>query len=226
MHNSLRGVPVPDSGDDLLASYEKSFDAAGIVVPVASVAAARTILARAEADNVPATPAHPFYFDMNGIFYRATGVKNDRGAYILQVMNEATVYTNQAGPAIQGTWELEIGKWKALVEAVVPTAPYDRMYLCTGTAWCRIINGSLDLEIYTRITDRSTTYKAHVNGQDDDNTSVTAAGIIKAGEKPDITMWFKSVLDATQANNKFAKFQLSSDDWTRMTIMTWPISMA
>lgn len=225
MRSTLKGVPVPDVGDDLLASYEAGFNAAGIVVPVASVAAARTILAEAEASRSPAAAVHPFYFDVNGVLYRAAGDKGGDGAYRLQAVNEVEAYTNQAESAIEGTWTVGVGAWKVLVNATVPSKPYNRLCLVAGTAWCRILRGSLDLEIYFSRIARNTTFKAHVSGQDDDNTSVTAVGLIPAGAQPDISMWFKSVKDATQANNKVAEFQLTADEWTRMTVMLWPVSM-
>ena len=67
MHSTPKGVPVPDAGDDILSSLEKSFSAAGIVVPFPTIAGFRAALAAAEAAGSPATSTHPWYGDIGSV---------------------------------------------------------------------------------------------------------------------------------------------------------------
>lgn len=220
-----KGAVVPGVGDDLLGAWGAFTDSLGVIIPVASVSAAQAILAKAVDNGTPATAARPLYFNVNGIIYESDGRPGDRGGYRMRPLNENQIFLQTPPSDIAGKWQLARGAYKSLITMNIPTAPYDRGYMAFGTAWCRIEAGSLDLEIYTRYSAKDTTFKAHVNGQDDDNTDCTANGIIRAGETPDISMWFKGVKDRSHANSAIAKFELTADQWTRLMVFTFPITM-
>ena len=67
--NHWKGIPIPEAGDDLLSAWPNALDAAGVIFPAQSVAAAREILSKAEAIGHPPTPAHPAYVDVGGVLY-------------------------------------------------------------------------------------------------------------------------------------------------------------
>ncbi|MCR2051828.1 hypothetical protein NSA19_02955 [Actinomyces bowdenii] len=219
------GAVLPTVGDDLLGAWAAFANSLGVITPVENVAAAQAILAKAVDNGTPATPAHPAYFNVHGIVYMSDGRPGNRGGYNMKPVNENQIFLQTPPAAIAGKWQLARGAYKSLISMNIPTEPYDRGYMAFGTAWCRIEAGSLDLEIYTKYTAKDTTFKSHVNGQDDDNTDCIAHGIIRAGETPDITMWFKGVKDRSHANSAIAKFELTSDQWTRLMVYTFPISM-
>ena len=56
-HRTIKGATVPDAGDDLLAAWDAYDRSVGTIMPADSPAAARTILASAEAAGVGPTAA-------------------------------------------------------------------------------------------------------------------------------------------------------------------------
>ena len=96
MHNTAKGATIPDPGDDLLAAWDAYDQTVGTIMPTDSIAAARTTLASAEAAGTGPTAAHPWYFDMNNVIYRATGAKSSGGVFTLAPVNEVETYSASA----------------------------------------------------------------------------------------------------------------------------------
>ena len=92
-HSTIKGATVPDAGDDLLAAWDAYDRTVGTIMPADSIAAARTKLASAEAAGVGPTAAHPWYFDMGGTIYRATGEKSKEGVFKLAPVNVAQFFS-------------------------------------------------------------------------------------------------------------------------------------
>lgn len=225
MINNTKGIPVPESGDDLLTAYAAGFNAAGVVIPATSIADARAMVSKAESEGNPPTNAHPWYFDVKGVLYKCTGYKGGNGIWDLQCMNQADTANNMVGPSVQGTHTRAVGQWKHLVSCEMQVKPYDRAYMAIGTAWIRVTAGVVDLELYNSSRDVSTQFKSRVNGADDGNTTVNGMGFIPAGVKPDISMYVAATRGAGVSPGP-ATFQLSADTWSRLLVMAWPISMA
>lgn len=223
MHNTPKGIPVPDAGDDLLRSYEAGFSAAGIVVPFSSVAAFRAALAAAEAAKSPASSRYPWYGDINGVLYRADGSKGANNAYDLEAVNRTRHYRFPAARGISGIHTLTEGQWKLLSEADLGVVPYDRWFLAIGSAWTRVKSGGADLELYRSRSDSHTLAKSGINHSDDGSTQVVIAGVIPAGQKSDIALY----IFARKREDSAATLtvQLSEDEWTSLTIITGPNSM-
>ena len=78
--HSLRGVQLPDAGDNILSSLGEITRTTGSIRAVESVSAARVILTAAETAGLAPTPQYPAYFDVSGIIYRATGAKTSRSS--------------------------------------------------------------------------------------------------------------------------------------------------
>lgn len=223
MHNTSKGIPVPDAGDDLLRAYEAGFNAAGIVVPFASIAAFRAALAAAEAAGAPATAAHPWYGDVGGVLYRANGSKGGNAVYDLEAVNGVKHHVFPCLADISGVHTLNEGQWKRVVQANLDTKPYDRWFFASGSVWTRVQQGGCDIELYRSRSDNSTAAKSGVNHSDDGTTIVTMAGLIPAGGPGDMALYVYARKRADSA--AVLKVQLSRDTWTRLDVIVGPASM-
>ena len=140
--HSLRGVQLPDAGDNILPSLGEIARTTGSIRAVDSVAAARTILTAAETAGLAPTPQYPAYFDIGGIVYRATGAKVN-SVWTLSPINETEVTVNNyAG----GTITRESGAQHALITSSLPARPYDRVVSAQGMVNASA-NGTIGLRI-------------------------------------------------------------------------------
>lgn len=219
MHNTPKGVPVPDAGDDLLTSYETAFNAAGIVVRLPSVAAFRAALAAAQAAGAPPTTATPWYASIGPTMYVADGTTRN-GTHVLTAVGTPQTWETSAAASITATHTVGAGGWVTLTETPIEAAPYDRKLLVLGSAWCRVLSGTVDVELYHDIHGTTPIGRARVNSADDGNTGVSAYFHLRAGQSVTVGMYLKSVHDP-QAST----VQVSGDGWTRVQVMAWPADM-
>lgn len=219
MHQTPKGVPVPDPGDDLLDAYEKGFAAAGIVVRFPSVAAFRAALAAAQAAGAPPTSAHPWYGSVGPTMYVADGTTKNN-AYVLTAVGTPQTWEASAAPSVSGTQTVAAGRWVELVRVPIEAAPYDRKMLVIGTAWCQVTSGTMDVEVYHDIHGTTPIGRARVNSADDGNTGVSAFFHLKAGQSVTVGMYLKSVHAPSSSTVK-----TSGDGWTRVQVMGWPADM-
>ena len=221
MHENQKRIPIPDPGDDILNSLETAFNAAGIIVPYYSVSAFRTALASAETAGVAPTAAHPWYGDIAGIVYRANGSKNPAtGVYVISPVNETQWTSDVGGRVSLGDHTIAAGESGALkvTGTTLPVASYDRLIFATGTMWAAVKAGNVDLELRMN----GTRFRARIPNVDDGNISVSGAILLPAGVQPD----FELCAVASVTGGNAAVVTLVSDEWTRITVMAWPVSMA
>ena len=134
-HSTIKGATIPDAGDDLLASWDAYDRTVGTIMPTDSIAAARTTLASAEAAGTGPTAAHPWYFDMNNVIYRATGAKSSGGVFTLAPVNEVETYSASASAFTQAGNLITLNneQWE-VTHLTVPQKPYPRMFFAMGVA--------------------------------------------------------------------------------------------
>ena len=216
MHNTWKGVPVPDAGDDLLGSYETGLTAAGIIIPAASVAAARVMLAAAEAAGVLPSAAHPAYFDIGSNIYRSVGTKGTNNVFDLKMINEPDFQEDNiaAGAKITGV----SGQVKNLITSTLPTRPYRRTVL----AWAMVdaqVSGVAGLKVVVQGGDgQSSRWETN-----SDMTTQTAMNMrsVEAGVAPDIRAQISfggsgltsTVTCGTNTND------------LKLGVIAWPVSM-
>lgn len=208
------GLVLPAVGDDLLASWTRLADSAGVVVPVASVAAARAVLTRIEADGAAPTANHPAYFDISGNLYKADGSKTD-GVWALHAMGEPDVdevtYT--------GTWEntLGAGAYSGMMISALESRPYDRWVLVTAGIYGAVLSGNVDLCVQVQGRMRL----SRLDTGDAQSVSLTVQGKIPAGSAPSITAGVRG------GSPSGGRARLSADSrFNYLTAMAVPISMA
>ena len=218
-HSTIKGATVPDAGDDLLAAWDAYDRTVGTIMPANSPAAARTILASAEAAGVGPTAAHPWYFDMAGIIYRATGAKTATGAFTLAPVNEVERYIVEAGnfENTGNSIHLDKGQW-AIANANAPTKPYDRIAFAWGMADGYFTAGSgsgINLEIL--IQNKDGQIARFPNTGTEQSTSVMSMGYVPAGVDPEVILAAKGDGTFTITNNSAAN---------RLLVLFFPVSMA
>lgn len=214
-----KGATIPSVGDDLLDAWPAAFDTAGIYIPCASVAAARTILASAITAGHEITPAAPAMFLVGSgarrVAYVADGVQTG-GVYVLSPINEPQRFragrTQDAGV----TRTLAAGASLNVITTNLGVAPYDRAItiqaLCygqvTGNVWLRAYPPG---ESYV---------SARFSAGDTQSQPLPARGKILAGQDPAIK------LDVIGGGGGGSITFGSSGDNTVMFIDAFPITMA
>mgnify|MGYP000088707294 CR=1 FL=1 len=182
--NHWKGIPIPEAGDDLLSAWPNALDAAGVIFPAQSVAAAREILSKAEAIGHPPTPAHPAYVDVGGVLYRSDGAKNGE-RWVLRPINE--VQAVEASVVINNTLKLNNGQYSGAAQVDLGVRPYDRIVQISFTVWARVTAGDIDATVY--LLDRP--YRARFpNDSTGSTVTVTGVRVVPAGQDPKIRAGF------------------------------------
>lgn len=132
------GIVIPAAGDDLLGAWPAFAASICTIQEVPSVAAARTSLERGR----PATSAHPRFFSVAGILYRADGTRSPSGALILSAVNETEFYDQPFSPS--GKWGMSPKDHTDLGSFALPVRPYRRRVTATATLWATV-TGACDL---------------------------------------------------------------------------------
>ena len=182
--NHWKGIPIPEAGDDLLSAWPNALDAAGVIFPAQSVAAAREILSKAEAIGHPPTPAHPAYVDVGGVLYRSDGSKNGE-RWVLRPINE--VQAVEASVPINNTLKLSNGQYSGAAQVDLGVRPYDRIVQISFTVWARVTAGDIDATVF--LLDRP--YRARFpNDSTGSTVTVTGVRVVPAGQDPKIRAGF------------------------------------
>lgn len=139
-----KGPTIPSEGDDpILTSFPTMLDTAGIIRRIGDPASARALLSTLPDGTV--TPTHPAYFDINGVFWVADGVKANG------VWNLAPVSPREFYPlAVGGEKSFSFAKaWDVYVVATntIPLRPYDRT-LEIDASLLGQVTGDVDLGIH------------------------------------------------------------------------------
>ena len=208
------GVPVIGAGDGLLEAWKLLADT-GIRpnVPVASVAAARTLLTQAEAQGIAPTSTTPAYFDINGIIYRSTGEKNG-GVWVLAPINETEVAVGKYGG---GTITRESGAQHALITSTLPSRPYDRIVTAQGMVNASV-SGTIGLRILILNTGGATSRWA--TGSSAETQLAINSGVVPAGADPQVIL----ALSFGGTGNSTATISTAADA-NRLIVEAKPITM-
>lgn len=224
-HKHPYGPVVPDAGDDLLGSWDKFVESAGLIASVSSRAQAQTLLRSAAGRGKAPTPANPLFLNINGVVFYADGShwnNEANGDFVLVPINYVdTIHvSSQLANNRSGSKTANVaanGYYKIMNWRVTETAPYRRSYLVIGTAWTGKHPGAIDLELYpSQTASRAYGAKARINGNDDTNTQVMLTGIIEAGQQADFAMY----LHCPPYNSQTVA--LSDDEWTNLYIQLTP----
>lgn len=205
---NFRGVYVPDIDEDIHKGITALADGAGVITRVTSIAAARTIVT---ANNTKITPASPAYFDINGLVYVHDGS-------IFKPVNEVSMSETSYNGA--DLVKVRSGEFWTMTSANLGTAPYDRSWMAVGMA--RGTNksnvGFLAIRAQSTIKCLASFHTGYAN--------ISASGTIRAGEQPNIELGvFGSTASGGVARDN--QVQLDYDArMNRLTVLTFPISMA
>ena len=219
MKKSWRGVPVIEGDDPIVESLGKLSESLAVGTPVASVAAARVLLAAAENQGSPPTPDAPAIFLMGQgprrVVYVADGSKTSSGTWILGVVNETEMQIDTCRGAVIAR---QPGSQHALITSSLPSRAYDRGVTVVGlvnasvqgVAGARILIGNT-----AGVTARWTTNSGA------ESVSTINAGIIPAGTDPQIilALTFGGTTDSTVTIS-------DAIDANRLVVQAFPITMA
>ena len=212
--HSLRGVQLPEAGDNILPSLGEITRTTGSIRAVASVAEALAILTAAETAGLAPTPQYPAYFDIGGIIYRASGTKNASGVWILGPVNEIEAPVNTYSG---GTITRESGAQHALITSSLPARPYKRIVSATGMVNASV-SGIIGLRILILNTSGATS--RWENGAGQQTQTVINSGIIPAGVDPQVIL----ALSFGGTGNSTATIS-SAADANRLIVEAKPITM-
>ena len=212
--HSLRGVQLPDAGDNILPSLGEIARTTGSIRAVDSVAAARTILTAAEAAGLAPSPQYPAYFDIGGIIYRATGAKTN-GVWTLSPVNEVEVKVNSyaGGTVTKGT-----GTQHALITSSLPARPHARVVSAQGMVNASV-SGTIGLRILI-LNAGGATARWETGAGLQTQTAINS-GIVPAGVDPQVIL----ALSFGGTGNSTATIS-SSADANRLIVEAKPITMS
>lgn len=206
---------MPDAGDDLLGAWPAALDAAGLVFPAASVAAAREILTRAEGLGHAPTAAHPAYIDVGGVLYRADGAKS-AGRWILRPVNEAQAEEGSIPESHQ--WGLQSDQRADAVSVDLGIRPYDRLVQAVFTVWGQVVAGVVDAHLTIMSRNFAARFPSAANGA---TVTVTGMAVVPAGQNPAVRAGF------TGAHGVGGTFNFtSSPQYSGLVATATPRSMA
>ena len=139
-----KNIVVPGAEDDILASLETMADSMGVIVHADSIASARTILTRMEAEGKPPTRNNPAFFSIHNNLYQNSGEKPD-GVWTLNAMNEVEFYETTFAQG--GTKTLNVNEFFWAMQIDIPARPYPRLLTADGSMYGRIVKGYVDLAL-------------------------------------------------------------------------------
>lgn len=206
-----KGVVIPSAGDDLLDAWADAVDTAGVITQASSVVAVRAALTKWETAGAAPTPAHPAYFDVNGIFYKADGTKNDT-TWVLTPWNETEFVEQAIGSG--ATVSVGNGEFKGILKSTLPIRPYDRMVTAQGLVW-GVVTGEVGVDM--RIGDD---HVAASFWQGGNSASSINTARIPAGVAPDIEV------GALGFGNGGSIRVSAENRWVRLIVTAEPVTMA
>lgn len=223
MHRTVRGILVPDAGDDLLAAYEKGLDSAGVITKFDSVLALRTALKSAEAAGVGPTPDNKWYADVQGVMYACDGSKSG-DVFVVRPVNE--VEFSYAGTTLaRAGYSLAKDQRRTVTSVTLPTRNYDRVVYANGTAWARVTAGEVFLEIASNGSQRLPGGGwAWLPDRGDMSVSVTALFKVLAGVSCTLSLNIVGGVGNASATGGTAEMQ--ADNGEGLTVISYPTTMA
>lgn len=203
---NYRGVYVPTAGEDILTGTTALAQSLGVITRVASIAVARQIVA---ANRETATSANPMYFEINGLLYVHDGA-------VFKPVNEAETSVSTYTQNWKGN--LSPGSYTGMTWAKLSAQPYDRAFTAIGQAWGNATAGNPFLCL--KVSGVKTALAKLTTGAIQ-SVTVVDAGIIPAGEEPDIGL---GLLAGT--GGPASQVSLTNDArLNRLIVTTTPITM-
>lgn len=179
----VKGGSVPEVGDALTASFEKYADSVGVITAASSVQAARAVLDSAVGKGVRVTSASPFYFNINGILYVATGSKGGDGVWDLRPLSMPEMYADLSSAG--GTFTLSSGQYQKLCKTSLPQRPYRRKVMVTGQCWANVTK-QVDIEVWVHGKYQRARFSVGEGSQ-----IAQCIGVVPANTVPDVGMWLR-----------------------------------
>ena len=217
-----KGPTIPAAGDDLLSAWPTMLDTAVIGTPVDSIAAARVLLATAEASGHAPTPANLAMFLVGSgarrVAYISDGTKSD-GVYMMSPLSEIE-YTETAYTTGQTITRSGAGLYNRLVTSPLAARPYDRVAIAWGVGTGDVTAGRFNL--VARMQGTKDGQLARWDSADAQSSVATMnLARIAAGVDPDINL---STMSAGTGTNTVQ--MAGSANSTRLIVLAWPITMA
>jgi hypothetical protein len=214
-----RGVPLIEAGDGILTSLALLANNLNVGVPVASIAAARTLLTQAEADGVAPTSSNPALFmvgeGVKRVLYTSDGSKTG-GVWALSPVNEPSRARFGRGEDSGVTRSLSQGDTLTVISGALPSAPYDRAISMEAICY-----GSVTGNIWLRIYPPGEAYvSARFSSGDQQSQPLPARGKILAGQSPELR-----VAVVGGAGGGSITFGTTADN-TVLFVDAFPITMA
>jgi len=217
-----RGVPLMGPGDGILTGLAVLASNLNVGIPVASIAAARTLLTQADVDGVAPTTSNPALFmigeGVKRVLYTSDGSK-ESGVWILAPINEVE-YTETAYTAGQNITRSGAGLYNRLVTSPLAARPYDRVAIAWGTGTGDVTAGRFNL--VARMQGTQDGQLARWDSADAQATvSTMNLARLAAGVDPDINL---SIMSAGTGTNTVQ--MASSANSTKLIVLAFPITMA
>jgi hypothetical protein len=197
-----RGVPLLESGDGILEGLALLANSLNVGIPVASVAAARTLLTQAEADGVAPTSSNPALFMIGEgtkrILYISDGSKAD-GVWVLSPVNEVDYDEVGSSSFVNTGQTVTVGSGKQYAIATAShlgVKPYPRLVLAWGMAAGEVTVGSGNLVVLINNSDGQLGRWESDAGQS--TVSSMNMGVVAAGNDPQVIL---GVRGGTEAKN-------------------------
>lgn len=216
--NTPKGSVVPQAADALLDAWTKYDASVGIISQFASIAAFRTALAAAEAAGTPATASHPWFGDMNGIIYRATGSKGSDNVYDLLPINMVEGHDDVSAGAQGAAITRTPGSQHQIITSKLPVRPYRRMVLAIGMANASV-NGTCGLRIL--INNREGNTARWSTDSTAETVMAVNIGFVEAGADPQV------IMAATFGGTTNSTITFSRDvNSNRLDVLAFPVTMS
>lgn len=217
---TLKGAVVPGVGDDLLAAWPAYDRSVGTIIQADNIAAARTMLDRAEAAGQAPTPACPWYMDIGqvGNLWWADGSRSSGGRWRLVPVNQAEC--SQDWVRDTWTWGLGAGRYQQLVSSSLGVQPYDRRVQATWTCYAQIQSGIG--EAWVRVGGDEVRAR-FADGYHGVTQSVTIQGVVPAGSAPNVTA---GIMGAYGQSEMTLQATNDSKEYSRLVVFADPITMS
>lgn len=211
-----KGVLVPEPADGLIDALTKQAESLQVVIPVASIAAARTLLTQAANAGAVISQTKPALFRVGGaegVYYECVG-KNAEGVWKLHPFNEIEV--DETTYNIGGSHKAGEGVFSGMMYSKLPTRPYDRVVTVTANAYGSAV-GNIDFCLQGQDSAMSL---SRWSAGDSVSVAVTNSFTIPAGVTPKISAGVRggSQGGGTVVTSKDTKLN-------RMVCVAYPITM-
>lgn len=181
-------ILLPGPLDDFTKGLSDAFNTAGTIIVESSPKSAQNRLVAAAERGVGPTESYPWYFDIGGNVYRATGQKSSAGKFKLTPINQAEYKEDNYLVDWSGQKEFTVGEGgkvttSVMMKSSLPVQQYDRRVRAEAFAWGYRKSGWVTFRLYGH---DGAIVGADFGTSDAKSVSVSLSCVIKAGEEPNI----------------------------------------